>query len=212
MWEQARLRQEATILRPSSEKSGVDSSLIIHHVDMTALPQQDSSHHQTDTAHAQTDDSCSHFQASNLPNHLAYEFIGDLVLVNYCPFGGGDVGQPMHWHTECVIWIMFRSWSLATQILVTERLEARCEEFKSQTGDRPVILAIMRKPQLQAVVVQRLGRTRNGVCGNFDKRRKNCPSERNDSHLVGTGSESKESRGWPWNGTSPFVAPTASAR
>ena len=28
------------------------------------------------------------------------KFIGDLVLVNCCPFEGGDVGQSMHWHTD----------------------------------------------------------------------------------------------------------------
>ena len=47
MWEQARQRQEATILRPSSEKVGFYSSSIIYHVAMTVTPPQDSYHHRT---------------------------------------------------------------------------------------------------------------------------------------------------------------------
>ena len=54
MWEQARQGQEATILRPSSEKNGLDLSSITHHVAMTATPPKDSYHHQTDTAQGQT--------------------------------------------------------------------------------------------------------------------------------------------------------------
>ena len=43
---------------------------------------------------------------------------------------------------------MFRSWSLAVQILVRERLEARCEELEFQTGNRPTTLATMKKHKL----------------------------------------------------------------
>ena len=72
MWEQARQGQEATILRPSSEKVGLALSSITHGVATTATPQEDSDHHQTDTAHSQIDVSSGHFQASSLPNHLTY--------------------------------------------------------------------------------------------------------------------------------------------
>ena len=78
------------------------------------------------------------------------------MLVNCCPFEGGDVGQSMHWHTECLMTVMFRSWSLAVQILVRERLEARCEELKSQTGNRPTTSATMRKHQLVEAAVTEL--------------------------------------------------------
>ena len=79
----------------------------------------------------------------------------------------------------------------AVQILVRERLEARCEELKSQTGNRPITLAD----------VGEKGRTRDsgtapiGSAGTPDMRRKNfSPSEKNR----------------PWNGTSQFVDPTVS--
>ena len=62
----------------------------------------------------------------------------------------------MLWHTECVMRRMFRSWSLAVQILVIERLEARREELKSQTGNRPTTLATMRKHQLVEAAVKEL--------------------------------------------------------
>ena len=81
------------------------------------------------------------------------EFIGDLVLVNCCPFEGGDVGQSMHWHTEGFMRVMFRSLSLAVRILVRERLEARCELLRSQTGNRPTTLATVRKHQLVEAAV-----------------------------------------------------------
>ena len=51
---------------------------------------------------------------------------------------------------------MFPSWSLAVQILVRERLEARCEELKSQTGNRPITLATMRKHHLVEAAVTEL--------------------------------------------------------
>ena len=44
--------------------------------------------------------------------------------------------------------VVFRSWSLAVQISVRERLEALCEKLKSQTDNGPVTLATMRKHQL----------------------------------------------------------------
>ena len=62
----------------------------------------------------------------------------------------------MHWHTECVVRMMFRSWSLAVQILVRERLEARCEELKFQTGNRSITLATMRKHELVETAVTEL--------------------------------------------------------
>ena len=89
MWEQARQGQEATILRPFSETIGLDLSSITHHVAITATPPEDSSHHQTDTAHGQTDGSSFKPQVCRTIWHT--EFIGDLVLVNCCPFEGGDV-------------------------------------------------------------------------------------------------------------------------
>ena len=72
MWEQARQVQEATILRPSSENIGLDSSSVTHPVAMTATPPKDSEHHQIDTDHGQVEVSSFHFQASSLPNHLAF--------------------------------------------------------------------------------------------------------------------------------------------
>ena len=54
----------------------------------------------------------------------------------------------MHWHTERAMRVMFRSWSLAVQVLVRERLEARYEELKLEAGNRPIALASMRKHQL----------------------------------------------------------------
>ena len=72
MWEQARQGQEATILRPSSEKVGLALSSTTHHVATTVTPQEDSDHHQTDTAHGQTDVSSGPFQASSLPNRFTY--------------------------------------------------------------------------------------------------------------------------------------------
>ena len=72
MWEQARQGQEATILRPSSGKIGLDSSSITHHVAMTATPPKDSCPHQTDTVHGQTDVSSCHLRASSSRNHVAY--------------------------------------------------------------------------------------------------------------------------------------------
>ena len=72
MWERAQQGQEATILQPSSEKVGLALSSNTHHVAMTATPSADSDHHQTDTAHGQTDASSCHLQASSLPNHLTH--------------------------------------------------------------------------------------------------------------------------------------------
>ena len=74
------------------------------------------------------------------------EFVGDLVLVNRCPFEGGDVGQSMHWHTERVMRMMFRSWSLT----------ARYEELKLQAGNRPIVVASMRKHQLVQAAATKL--------------------------------------------------------
>ena len=45
MWEQTRQGQEASILRPSSEKVGLASSSITHLVATTVTPQEDSDHH-----------------------------------------------------------------------------------------------------------------------------------------------------------------------
>ena len=84
------------------------------------------------------------------------KFIGDLVLENCCPFEGGGVGQLMRWQTECLMRVVFRSWSLAVQILVRERLEALCEGLKSQTDNGPVTLATMRKHQLVEAAVTQL--------------------------------------------------------
>ena len=70
MWGQARQGQEAAVLRLSSEKVGLDFSPITHHVAMAATPPEDFDHHQTDTAHGQTDVSSGHFQASSLPNQF----------------------------------------------------------------------------------------------------------------------------------------------
>ena len=72
MWEQARHGQEATTLRLSSGKSGLDSSSITHHVATIATLPVDSSDHQTDTGHGQTDVSSCTFQASSSRNHLVY--------------------------------------------------------------------------------------------------------------------------------------------
>ena len=72
MWEQARHGQEATTLQPFSGKSGLDSSSTTHHVVTTATLPEDSSHHQTDTGHGQTDVSSCTFQASSSRNHLVY--------------------------------------------------------------------------------------------------------------------------------------------
>ena len=138
MWEQARQGQEgynfSTVFRKSGFGLVINWTPCRHHRHTA----KGSHHHQTDTSHGQTDVSSRHFFKPQVCRTIWHtEFIGDLVLVNCCPFEGGDVGQSMHWHTECFMRVMFRSWSLAVQILVRERLEARCEELKSQTGDRP---------------------------------------------------------------------------
>ena len=63
----------------------------------------------------------------------------------------------MQWHTECVMRMMFRSWSMAVKILMRERLEARCEEWRSQTRNRPPItMTTMRKHQLVESAVPEL--------------------------------------------------------
>ena len=122
---------------------------------MTATPPQDCYHHQTDTAHKQTGVSSCHFQASSLLNHLAYGV--------YWRSRGGELlpvrrwsRQSMHWHTERVMMVMFRSWSVAVQIFVRERLEARCGKLEPQTGNRPITLAKMRKHQLVEAAVTKL--------------------------------------------------------
>ena len=108
-WEQARQGQEATILRPSSENIGLDSSSITHPVAMTTTPPRDSDHHQTDTSHGQMYLSSFHFpQVCRTTWHT--ELIGDLVLVTCCPFGGGNFSRSMHWHAECFMSVMLRSW------------------------------------------------------------------------------------------------------
>ena len=104
--------------RPSSENIGLDSSSITHPVAMTATPPKDSDHHRTDTAHG---NGCLEFftfkhQVRRTTWHK--EFIGDLVLVTCCPFGGGNVGRSMHLYAECFMSVMLRSWVLAIQILV----------------------------------------------------------------------------------------------
>ena len=151
------------------------------------------------------------------------EFIGDLVLVNGCPFEGGDVGQSMHWHTECIMRMMFRSWSLAVQILVRERLEARYEELKSQTGNRPSTLAIMRKHQLVEAAVTELfcsrdraeretvGQLRLALRELLYEEEELQPERKKLLPLAGRDSESKRSRNWLWNGTSPSLDLTASS-
>ena len=123
MWEQARQGQEATILRPSSEIIGLDSSSVTHPVALTATPPKDSYHHQTDTA--QTDVSSCHFQAPSSPNRLAYgvcwrSCAGALLP----PLGGGNVGRLMHWYAVCSMSVMLQSWGL-TNDLAGESLAVR---------------------------------------------------------------------------------------
>ena len=50
-----------------------------------------------------------------------------------------------------------------SRFLVRERLEARCEELKSQTGNRPVTLSAMRKHQLVDAAVTQLLWSRDGA-------------------------------------------------
>ena len=123
MWEQARHGREAT-LRPSSERNKcLDLSSTAHHAAMTAISSKDPSHHKTSTSHGQTGVVVIFMLQVRCPIWPT-EFIGDLVLGKCCPFEGGGVGQLMRWQTECVMMVVFRSWSLAVQILVRERLEA----------------------------------------------------------------------------------------
>ena len=62
--------------------------------------------------------------------------------------GDSRAGEMLPVRTECLTRVVFRSWSLAVQILVRERLKALCKELKSQTGNGPVTLVTMRKHQL----------------------------------------------------------------
>ena len=64
--------QEVTTLRPSSGKSGSDSSFVTHHVATTATLPKDFPGHQTDTVHNQMDVSSCSFQSSSSQSHLAY--------------------------------------------------------------------------------------------------------------------------------------------
>ena len=88
------------------------------------------------------------------------------MLANCVLVEGRDVDTSMHWHTECVMRMMFRSWSLACQIGVRERLEARCEELKFQTGNRPTghheKASVGRGGHDRAVLFQGPGRARDG--------------------------------------------------
>ena len=84
------------------------------------------------------------------------EFIGDLVLGNCCPFEGGGVGQLMRWQTECVMMVVFRSWSLAVQILVRERLGALCEEFEVPNRQQASDLRNHEKAPVEGAVPQLL--------------------------------------------------------
>ena len=113
------------------------------------------------------------------------------MLANCFLVEGRDADSSMHWHTECVMRMMFRSWSLAVQILVRERLKARCEELKSQTSNRPITLATTRKHQLVEAAVTELlwsrdWAERDTVGRNSASRRKNfSPSAGNCFHLAG---------------------------
>ena len=157
MWEQACQRHEATILRPSSEKVGLDSPPIARHVAMTANRQRTLIITKLTQLTVKWMSRVFTFKPQACRTVWPAEFIGDLVLVTCCPFEGGDVGQSMHWHAECFMRVMFRAWSLAVQNLVRERLEARCEELKPQPSNRPLTLATMRMHQLvQAAVTELL--------------------------------------------------------
>ena len=59
-----------------------------------------------------------HFQARVRRTIWHTVFIGDLVLVTCCPFGGGNVGRSVHWYADCSVSVMLRSWGVAIQILV----------------------------------------------------------------------------------------------
>ena len=72
MWEVARKGQEVTTLRPSSGKSGSESSSIIHRVATTVTLPEDSLRHQTGTVHTQLNVSSCPFQASSSLSHFAY--------------------------------------------------------------------------------------------------------------------------------------------
>ena len=126
MREQARQRQEVTVLPPSSEKL-----FWTHHPSHIMLPRPP---HRQKTLQITRLTQCTAkrmspvvtFKLQVRGTFLHTEFIGNLVLVNCCPFEGGDVGKSMHWHTECSMKVMLRS---------RERLEARCEELKLQTSN-----------------------------------------------------------------------------
>ena len=62
----------------------------------------------------------------------------------------------MRWQIECLMRVVFRSWSLEVQISLRERLEALCEELKFQTDNGPVTLATMRKHKLAEAAVTQL--------------------------------------------------------
>ena len=86
------------------------------------------------------------------------EFIGDLA---------GKLLPVGRWKRQPVdalanrMTMVFRSWFLAVQILVRERLDALGEELKSPTGNRPVTLATVRKHQLVEATVTQLSRSRD---------------------------------------------------
>ena len=147
MWEQVRQGQEATILRPSSEKIGLASSSITHLVATTATPQEDSDYQQTDTAHGL---SSGHFACLEFAGTFGTRSLLAISCWRNCFLvEGRNVDPSIHWHTEYGMRMMFRSWSLAVQIWMREvrRVEVSNRQQTNCSG--------------HAVLVQGLGRARD---------------------------------------------------
>ena len=105
-----------------------------------------------------------------------------------------------------------------------ERLEARCEELKFQTGNRPTTLATMKKHQLVEAAVTELfwsrdraeretvGQLRLALRNSATRRKNFSPGGRIYCHSAGRDSESKRSKNWLQTGTSPPLVQDALIR
>ena len=107
---------------------------------MTATQSQRHVHHDAPTGHVHNAVADNHLNDIGLSLRLAHRVYWRSRAVRI----------------ECLMRVVFRSWSLAVHILVRERLEALCEELKSQTGNGPVTLATTRKHQLVEAAVTQL--------------------------------------------------------
>ena len=175
-----------------------------------ATPPEGSDHHQTDTADGQTEVSSGQFQASSLPNHLTYGVswrsgAGELLLVRIWRRRTLDaMAHRMRDKDDVSFMVSVRPGfgERKTQDEVVSNRQTNCcgHHEKARVGQGGCD---------SAVVVREPARARDSgtapitLAGTPLQGKKFSPGGRNYCRLAGRDTESKRSRNWLWNGTSP---------